>query len=293
MKNINKTGRRDFLQFTGKWAAGCLIVPALLSGCRKEQGVRQSREETSSLPEPDADGFITLFNGETLEGWHQNPDRIAHGTGGRWRVEDGVITGEQDPPGSGNGGILLTDATFDEFELLIDMKPDWGIDSGLFLRANDQGQCFQMMVDYLDRGNVGQIYGEGVGAFSNSTFGISGSVDEAGRLTGLSANLRDGIEGTPEGEAATPEEWLDAWKLGEWNTVCVRCEGTIPTITTWINNVQISVFDADTFEHPNYKKDDVTEMLGTRGSIGVQVHGGDRWREGAKCRWKNIRIKIL
>src|SRR6059058_5871324 len=81
------------------------------------------------------------------------PMRIGHGTGGNWQVEDGTITGEQDPPGSGNGGILLTDRKFGDFELSIDLKPDWGICYGLFVRANDRGQGLQMMVDYHDAGN--------------------------------------------------------------------------------------------------------------------------------------------
>ncbi len=92
----------------------------------------------------DADGWISLFDGRSLAGWHKNPQRIGHGTGGHWVVKEGVIVGEQDPPGSGNGGMLLTDRTFADFELMIDLKPDWGVDSGLFLRSTDKGECFQM-----------------------------------------------------------------------------------------------------------------------------------------------------
>jgi hypothetical protein len=54
-------------------------------------------------------GFIPLFNGENLDGWHTNVQKIVHGNGGSWRVENGAITGEQDPAGSGNGGMLMTD----------------------------------------------------------------------------------------------------------------------------------------------------------------------------------------
>src|SRR6516162_3318725 len=54
-------------------------------------------------------GFRSIFNGKDLTGWHKNPEKIGHGTGGIWVVENGAITGEQDPPGGGNGGILLTD----------------------------------------------------------------------------------------------------------------------------------------------------------------------------------------
>ncbi|MBC7854801.1 MAG: DUF1080 domain-containing protein, partial [Pirellulaceae bacterium] len=72
---------------------------------------------------PAKEDWITLFDGKTLKGWHKNPEKIGHGTGGIWQVEEGAIAGEQDPPGSGNGGILLTDRKFGDFELLIDMKP--------------------------------------------------------------------------------------------------------------------------------------------------------------------------
>ena len=37
--------------------------------------------------------WIKLFDGKTLDGWHKNPQRIGHGTGGHWFVEDGAIVG--------------------------------------------------------------------------------------------------------------------------------------------------------------------------------------------------------
>ena len=67
----------------------------------------------------------SLFDGKSLKGWHKPPKRIAHGTGGHWIVENGILVGEQDPPGSGNGGLLLTDQKFGDFELQIEMRPDW------------------------------------------------------------------------------------------------------------------------------------------------------------------------
>ena len=70
---------------------------------------------------PEKDDFVSLFNGRDLDGWHANRARLAHGTGGFWRVEDGVLVGQQDPPGSGNGGLLLSDQEYADFELLIDM----------------------------------------------------------------------------------------------------------------------------------------------------------------------------
>lgn len=242
-------------------------------------------------PGDDESGSIPLFDGKSLAGWHKNPDKIGHGTGGSWTVEDGAIVGQQDPPGSGNGGILLTDKKFGDFELTIDMKPDWGVDSGLFLRSNDQGQCFQMMVDYHEEGDVGHIYGEGTGGFNNRPFSLVGVYDGRHHLAGLTTKPVEAA--TPDRYSASGEQWGEAWKIGDWNTARVTCVGQPPKITTWLNGVKISEFDGSTFESPNYDKRKVAELLGPEGSIAVQVHGGKSWPKGATCRWKNIKIRRM
>ena len=235
-------------------------------------------------------GFVSIFDGRTLAGWHKNPERIGHGTGGLWIVEDGAICGEQDPPGSGNGGILLSDRKFGNFELLIDLKPDWGPDSGLFLRSTDRGECFQMMVDYHDSGNVGHIYGEGVGGFNNRVFEIDGIYDDQHRLTGLKTKP-SGLKVPPE-YSCTGDEFVRTWKINDWNTARVRMIGNPPHITTWINGLKISEFDGEHFEGSGYDKAAVAKALGPAGSIALQVHGGGSLK-GKKCRWKNIKIKEL
>ena len=245
-----------------------------------------------NLPALDKDGATSLFDGKTLSGWHKNPLRIGHGTGGRWYVEDGAIVGEQDPPGSGNGGILLTDAKFGDFELSIDMNHDWGPCSGLFLRSNDRGQCFQVMVDFHDGGNVGHIYGEGTGGFISRAFNIDGKVED-GKLVALTTSEHKKPEEHGCRYTCTPDEWIKAWKIGKWNRVKVRCVGKYPVITTWINGVKICEFDGAKFQHAGYDREKVQQTLGEKGSIAVQVHGGSGWPNGAKVRWKNINIKPL
>jgi hypothetical protein len=238
-----------------------------------------------------AEKWIELFDGKTLKGWHKNPERIGHGTGGNWQVEDGVITGEQDPPDSGNGGILLTDARFGDFELELELRPDFGPDSGLFLRSNDRGQCLQMMVDYHDSGNVGHIYGEGTGGFNTRTFDINGR-RENGKLVELTTTADKSASEVGLEASCTGAEWLKAWKIGDWNRVRVMCVGKYPKITTWINDLQVCVFDGASSMAKGYNKDAVLKALGAEGSIAVQVHGGKgAWPAGAKCRWKNLRIR--
>ncbi|HEY1064694.1 MAG TPA: DUF1080 domain-containing protein, partial [Pirellulales bacterium] len=162
----------DFLRAAAPCALGVLALTLGHATLRSpsaaaEEPAAAKTETAKAEAKPDADGWISLFDGKSLDGWHKNPQKIGHGTGGDWQVEEGVITGGQDPPASGNGGIILTDQTFHDFEVSVDLKPDWGICSGFFLRSSDRGECVQVMVDYHDAGNVGHIYGEGTGGFSN------------------------------------------------------------------------------------------------------------------------------
>lgn len=267
------TTRRQIL----RRATGATVLSALPTAYAQDKDARET-------------GFNSLFDGKSLKGWHKNPKKIGHGTGGVWKAEGGAITGEQDPPGSGNGGILLTDKKFGDFELRLDIKPDWGVCSGLFLRSNDVGQCLQMMVDYHDGGNVGHIYGEGTGGFNTRPFDIDGKMAD-GKLAGL--KYRDKGEKPPLVYSIDGAKYCALYKTNDWNSVRVRCVGEHPRITTWINDVMVCDFDGANYRGPGYNKEQVAKTLGREGSIAVQVHGGGSWPVGAKCRWKNIRIKTL
>lgn len=238
--------------------------------------------------------WIKLFDGKTLNGRHKNPQKIGHGTGGRWTVEPGgALSGEQDPPGSGNGGILLTDRKFGDFELSLEMKPTWGIDSGIFLRSTDAGQCIQMTVDYYNKGNIGHIYGEATGGWVARAFSIEGKRRD-GRLLGLATIGELPLVGSGLEYSCTTQDWLKAWKVGDWNQALIRVEGgRFPKITTHINGLKVCVFDAATCKAPMYDKEAVAKTLGDRGSIAVQVHGGGSYPAGAKCRWREIRVRKL
>jgi len=277
--------RRQFIT-TSAWGAGALIAAPFLITSSK-----LSAADTATT-KPDKDGWINLFDGKTLKGWHKNPRKIGHGTGGAWKAQDGVITGEQDPPGSGNGGILLTDQKFSDFEVMIDMKPDWGVCSGFFLRGHEQGKCIQMMVDYHERGNVGHLYGEGTGGFNTRTFDIDGVYKDK-KLVGLKTSKHKAAKDVGLEHSCTPEQWLKVWKVNDWNTAKVRCVGKYPTITTWINGLKVNVFNGETSNVGKYDKEKVQKTLGGEGSIAVQVHGGKSWPKGSKCSWKNIKIRKL
>ncbi len=254
-----------------------------------------ARAAKGDSPSADAEGWITLFDGKTLNGWHKNPKKIGHGTGGNWTVEPGgVLAGEQDPPGSGNGGVLLTDRKFHHFELSIDVKPAWGSDSGIFLWGNDLGQCIQMTVDYYDGGNIGHFYGEETGGWVARSFSIQGEMKD-GELASLKEVGKKSLEESGLAETCTADEWLAAWKIGDWNTVRIRMEGDkYALVTSWINGLKVGVFDAAKTTADKYNRDDVRKLLGDSGSIAVQVHGTpERFPAGKRCRWRNIRVREL
>jgi Domain of Unknown Function (DUF1080) len=202
-----------------------------------------------SLP----DGFTSIFNGRTLAGWHVS-ETAAHGLTPDFHVSQGMIIGAQQPLGS--GGLLLTNRNYRNFELYMEVKPDWGNDSGIFFRTTNNGAAYQITMDYIPGGSMGRLIGEG------------------------------GIEfGGPARPQGQPDPGMSAWKRDEWNIVRVRVVGDIPRATVWINDQQVS--DArDTENHA------VGGML--EGPIAIQIHGGvGRWQPGGFWRWRNIAIKEL
>lgn len=203
------------------------------------------------------DGFTPIFNGKDLTGWHISKTNH-HGITPDYHVMHGMIVGTQNPLGS--GGILLTDKKYKNLEVYMEVKPDWGCDSGLFFRSNEAGDAYQVTMDYLPAGSIGGIYGEG--------------------LQGV-----NGRGGNPaSASASAPAPWTRAWKLEDWNAVRVRFTGEIPHITVWLNDQQITDF-TDT---ANHAAGGITE-----GPIAIQVHGANRWVPGGWWRWRVIAVKEL
>jgi len=119
-------------------------------------------------------GFKKIFNGKNLKCWHVS--QVNHHGNAPWRVEKGVLLGTQDKPG--NGGILLTDRKYRNFEVYLELNPDFGCDSGLFLRSSEKGEAYQVMLDYLEKGNMGGVYGERLGRQGRAGPGLAEALEE-------------------------------------------------------------------------------------------------------------------
>ena len=155
-------------------------------------------------------GFANITPGPGLKGWHISQVNH-HGNTAAWKVENGVVSVTQDR--KDNGGIMLTDGKYKDFEIYLEMNSDFGCDSGLFLRSTEKGEAYQVMLDYLPGGNMGGVYGEGL----------------------------QGVKGKPA-------DWESHWKKGEWNSIRARIEGPVPHIQVWMNGDQITDW-TDTANH--------------------------------------------
>ena len=209
------------------------------------------------------EGFTSIFNGRDLSGWRVSPT-ARHGIRPDFRVAHGMILGTQQPLGS--GGLLLTERTYRNFELHMEVKPDWGNDSGILFRTTDEGVAYQITLDYLPGGSMGRMIGEG---------GIQGTVN---------ATPVAGAPAAASGAGAA-DPGMAAWKRDDWNTVRLRVEGDVPHATVWINGQLIT----DAVDDRNHALDGMIES-----PIALQIHGGTaRWQPGGFWRWRNIAIREL
>ncbi len=220
---------------------------------------------------PDDAGFESIFDGKSLKGWHVSA-KTGHSrasknqSGGKWVIDDGAIIGCQDIPG--NGGIVLTDKLYGDFEVALEMNNDFGPDSGLFLRSTEDGKAYQAMIDYHANGNVMGIYGEGIGGFSSRNYSF---LDKPDKIKETDAAFKLPV---------SPEKWAELWKHGQWNELRARIAGNPPTIATWINGVKFMEWTDEKKRHPD------------KGSIALQVHGGGDFTKQF-VRYRKIRVKEL
>src|SRR5689334_16272519 len=97
-------------------------------------------------------GFTNISAGPDLKGWHVS--QVNHHGNTPWKVENGVLLATQDK--KDNGGIVLTDKKYKNFEVYLELNPDFGCDGGLFLRASEKGEAYQVMLDYHARREHGR-----------------------------------------------------------------------------------------------------------------------------------------
>lgn len=168
-----------------------MIVPMIITTCT----ALLTAAVVTLAPSP-ADGWMELFDGETLGGWTT--------TGGRydgkavWAVEEGAITGREGPGRA--GGLIYTEAPYDDFEFECQAWVDYPFDSGVFVRMRPDQDGMQFTLDNRPGGETGALYSAGY--FLHN----------------------------PAGAAL--------WKQEAWNHVRVRVAGNPMHCEMWVNGVK-------------------------------------------------------
>jgi hypothetical protein len=203
-------------------------------------------------------GFASLFNSHDLSGWHIS--RTSHqGTTPNFFVRDSAIVVNQQP--YGQGGVLLTNKKYRDFELHIEVKIDSFCNGGIFLRSSESGQAYQ--VELAIPGSNGSLFGEAM----------------------------------PISKAVTAEGVERIWKAGEWNALRIRMSGTVPTVALWINDVFIWEV---TQPKNDFTAGATAGMIGLQSHWSATYQGlpggfnmPGSWRPGAAHRFRNVYIKEL
>ncbi|MEW2922080.1 DUF1080 domain-containing protein [Muricauda sp. ANG21] len=158
----------------------------------------------------------------------------------KWFVENGELICESGP--KAEYGYLSTEDYYDDFELTLEFKQEADGNSGVFIRSTFEG---------------------------TKVSGWQVEVAPPGKDTG-------GIyESYGRGWLIKPDPKKDkALKMGEWNTLKIRAEGS--NITSWLNGTEMVHLE--------------DEKIGKgKGAIALQIHDGG----GIRVKWRNIKVKPL
>ena len=202
------------------------------------------------------EGFRSIFDGKTLDGWDGNPKF--------WRVEDGCIIGQttKEEPTKGNTFCIWRGGKPADFELKAEFKLD-NHNSGIQFRSWEPGDKWRVCgyQSDMDGSNTytGILYGEG----------YRGILCMRGQKVVIGTDHKPKVVGTI-GDSKQLAAFI---KKGDWNEYHIVAKGN-HMFHTINGQMMMDVTDEDTVA----RKD---------GIIAFQLHAGPPM----KVQFRNIRIK--
>ena len=242
----------------------------ILGSCTgsKKQGAQGEAADTVVAAAEDEGDWIVLFNGENFDGWRgYNRQDIPKA----WTIEDGAIKIQgsgRGEAGSEDGGDIIYDRKFRDFELSFEWKVSPGANSGVFYLAQEipEEPIWKSALEYQILDNE---------RHPDAKLGKDGNRQ--------SASLYDLVPAVPQ----------NAKPAGEWNTGGILVyKGTVVHMQNGENVLECHLWTDEwkqLVEGSKFKGMEHIINVGgpdREGYIGLQDHGDDVW-------FRNIKIKIL
>lgn len=208
------------------------------------------------------DGFVSIFDGQTLKNWDGNPDF--------WKVEDGCLIGQTtaEKPTKGNTFCIWRGGDVADFELTLEYKIA-NHNSGIQYRSVENPTKWSVggyQAD-IEAGDTysGILYGEGFG----------GILANRGQKTVVRKDAKGKQVVEVVGSVGDSKEIQSKIKKNDWNTYHVIARGF--TFEHRINGVTTAIC---TDERPERR---------AKGILALQLHAGPPM----KVQFRNIRLKTL
>lgn len=244
--------------------AGLVILA--LAGCAPAvddaPDVSGAAAPNTLTPQEVSEGWILLFDGVSTDGRRgYGMDRFPE-TG--WSVQDGhLVVFASDGSEEGLGGDIVTEAVFDDFELVFDFQVSPVGNSGVFYRvAEMEGKAMWEMAPEFQ-------------VLDDTAYIEMGTMDMHTHLTGDNYDLH-----ASRVTASNP--------IGEWNTARIVVDGS--RVEHWLNGERTVAYELHSDEWESLvaasKFDPEIYARAPRGHIGIQDHGHE-------IRYRNIKIRPL
>jgi hypothetical protein len=236
--------------------AGALLLASACSSSHKSATNKNMETNNAYGPQTGADGWTTLFDGRTLIGWHPYQNKNPH----NWEAKDGVLHCVGGTENHDRHADLVTNDSFQNFELSIDWK-------------------------ISPKGNSGIIY------LANETMPASYQTGPEYQLID-DVNFPEKLEDwqkTGANYAMNPAPAAKPKPVGEWNNTRIIVNNG--RVEHWLNGDKIVSYEIGSDEWNKNKaagkwKDTPTYGTVQAGHIALQDHGSEAW-------FRNIKIRKL
>lgn len=253
---------------------GCLVIMIaglIMTGCNSPSSTDTPKNDTASMSLPsDADGFKSIFDGKTLNGWEG--DTIY------WRAEAGDLVGEITPDKliKTNTFVIYKGSEPADFELKLEFKITESGNSGINYRSElVEGIPFALRGYQADIDGKNNYTGQNYEERGRTTLAYRGqkvTIPDAPGESKKNAWTSMAVDGS----LGSSDSLKTLIKSDDWNTCHLIIKGN--RLQHYINDVLMSDVTDDDTAHRKMK-----------GLLGMQVHVGP----AMQVRYRNIMLKNL